>query len=165
MYLYVASSWKNTYHDKAVEAFTKAGIECYNYRKPSPGVPGFGWSSVGVKKDWKTWNIDDYRKAVVTTRAQEGFNMDMRAMVRADACCLILPSGASAHMEAGWFSGKERPVCVFAPEFKAPDNVYLMYKMMSEDAMPPVYDAIEDVIIYLKNNTGMRARAHMRKKA
>lgn len=39
----------------------------------------------------------------------------------ADACVLVLPSGRSSHLEAGWFAGKGKPVAVFATEPVEPD--------------------------------------------
>ena len=52
-----------------------------------------------------------------------------RSIVKAcDTCVLVLPSGRSAHTEAGWFSGKGRTTIAYIPERQEPE---LMYKLFS----------------------------------
>jgi nucleoside 2-deoxyribosyltransferase len=50
----------------------------------------------------------------------------MDGMEWADACVLVLPCGRSAHLEAGWFAGKGKPVFVLTFDGEEPE---LMAKM------------------------------------
>lgn len=65
----------------------------------------------------------------------------------ADACVLLLPSGMSAHLEAGWFSGAGKPVAVLAPEIREPE---LMYKCFDDrTGATPIFASIAEVIAHL----------------
>ena len=39
MYLYIASSWRNTYYPEVVTALRKAGHEVYDFRNPPTDTP------------------------------------------------------------------------------------------------------------------------------
>ena len=64
----------------------------------------------------------------------------------ADACVLLLPCGASAHLEAGWFSGAGKPVAVVAPEIREPE---LMYKCFDNDGVTPLFSRVSDLVVHL----------------
>lgn len=53
----------------------------------------------------------------------------MDGMEWADVCVLVLPCGRSAHLEAGWFAGKGKPVFVLTQDGEEPE---LMAKMCTE---------------------------------
>lgn len=130
MKFYVASSWRNEYQQKIVQAirvFDKS-YEVYDFRNPTEGDHGFHWSE--IDPDWKTWNLRQYNQGLTHILAVKGFKKDMDAMKWADICVLVLPSGRSAHAEAGWMVGQEKPVIVFIPEDK-PIEPELMYKMFN----------------------------------
>lgn len=63
----------------------------------------------------------------------------------ADACVLVLPSGRSAHLEAGWFAGKNKPVYVLTRDGEEPE---LMAKMCTAicTSFSELMDAIDGKI-------------------
>lgn len=125
--IYVASSWRNGYQPKMVSALRSAGHAVYDFRNPAPGDNGFHWSE--IDPNWKSWSPDEFREGLGHPLAKKGYGKDRNAMVWANAGLLVLPSGLSAHLEAGWLSGRGKPTAVFAPEIKEPE---LMYKLMEE---------------------------------
>lgn len=126
-HVYVASSWKNSYHLAVVAALRAAGISCYDFKNDEGAQ--FGWHEVSVNSDGETY--ENYRKGLVHPRAEEGFASDFNAMKRSSHCVLVLPCGRSAHLEAGWFIGQGRPTAILMyPD--AHHGLYtpeLMYKM------------------------------------
>ena len=125
--IYVASSWRNDYQPKVVSVLRSAGHAVYDFKNPSPGDNGFHWSE--IDPNWKGWSPDEFREGLDHPLAKKGYGKDRNAMVWANAGLLVLPSGLSAHLEAGWLSGRGKPTAVFAPEIKEPE---LMYKLMEE---------------------------------
>lgn len=116
MKLYVASSWRNAYQPRVVQLLRSAGHEVYDFKNP-PNGSGFGWRE--IDPNWLTWTPERWREALRHPRAVEGFRSDFEAMQWADACVLVLPSGRSAHLEAGWFAGAGKPVVMYAPQVHA----------------------------------------------
>lgn len=125
MKIYVASSWRNEYQPDIVLDLRDAGHEVYDFRKPAPGNDGFHWSE--IDEHWQRWPPEHYVRCLSHPIAQRGFQNDFAAMEDADCCVLVLPCGASAHLEAGWFAGKGRPLFILIPpEFKEPELMYLL---------------------------------------
>lgn len=120
MKIYVASSWKNTEYGELLRTLRAKGFEPLDWRQG-----GFGWREVSsVPQDEMTGQ--HYRDDVLThARAVEGFNNDHDKMLEADCCVLLLPCGRSAHLEAGWFWGRGKPLHIYIPVFDTPE---LMYK-------------------------------------
>ncbi len=124
MKIYVASSWRNRYQQDVVAALRGAGHDVYDFRNPAPGDNGFHWSA--IDPDWQTWTPDAFRSALSHPIADRGFGKDMNALRECDACVLVLPSGRSAHLEAGWAAGAGKLVVVFIPEPVEPELMYDM---------------------------------------
>jgi hypothetical protein len=123
--IYVASSWRNAQQETVVQALRDAGHEVYDFRNPSPGNTGFRWSE--VDPEWQQWTTEQYRDLLRTSpAAAAGFKRDFDAMQWADTCVLVLPSGRSAHIEAGWMKGAGRRVFVLQTTQEEPE---LMYRM------------------------------------
>lgn len=112
MKVYVASSWKNEHYPDMVARLRAAGLDVLDWRNP-PDRSGFSWSE--VDPEWRTWDVEDYRDGLEHQRAQAGFRSDLGMMEQADACVCLLPCGRSAHLEAGWFIGKGKPVIFYWP--------------------------------------------------
>lgn len=133
MKLYVASSWRNELQPQVVEELRVDGHEVYDFRHPPGGDHlGFSWSD--VDPDWPSWTPEEYVAALDHPIAQAGFDSDFGAMEWAEGCVLILKSGRSAHLEAGWFVGRYKPVwIVLDPDEFGRDTGHhvteLMYKM------------------------------------
>jgi len=119
MKIYVASSWRNSHQPYVVEALREMGCEVYDFRNPPHGRGGFAWSQIDPA--WQSWTPAQWRDALRHPLAVEGFNSDKAGMDWADACVLVLPCGRSAHLEAGWFAGKGKPVAFLALEPSEPD--------------------------------------------
>lgn len=144
MKIYVASSWRNEYQPEVIRRLRELGHEVYDFRgagdgwRPELGGGGFAWSE--VDPDWKNWpsDIQRYLRGLEHPRAIEGFNRDMDALLRADACILVNPCGQSAHAELGFASGAGKLTAAWCPEIREPD---LMLKMAGH--ITDSWDSIE----------------------
>mgnify|MGYP003395105378 CR=1 FL=1 len=125
MKIYVASSWRCKYQPPVVKALLKTGHEVYDFRYP-PGKSGFKWSE--IDPNWQLWTPLKFSNALDYPAVVNGFSADYAAMCWADVCVLVLPSGRSAHLEAGWFAGRRKPVIVFMPCACEPE---LMYRLLN----------------------------------
>ena len=122
--IYVASSWRNKYYPEVVEALRTKGHEVYDFRNPPHGGNGFRWTDIDEKA--LEWSFDEYSEGLHHPKAERQFKADLEALEWADTCVLVLPSGRSAHTEAGWMAGAGRRVFVYIPEMQEPE---LMYKL------------------------------------
>lgn len=146
MKIYVASSWRNALQPSIVADLRAQGHEVYDFRHPPGGDHlGFSWSD--VDPDWRSWTPEAYLAALEHPIAVAGFESDFGAMAWADAGVLVLPSGRSAHLEAGYFVGAGKPLYVLlAPEEFVADRsqhvVELMYRMATG-----VFATIDDLMV------------------
>ncbi len=134
--IYVASSWRNKYYPEVVEALRAKGHEVYDFRNPPHGGNGFRWTDIDKKA--LEWSFDEYSEGLHHPKAERQFKADLEALEWADTCVLVLPSGRSAHTEAGWMAGAGRRVFVYIPEMQEPE---LMYKLFDG-----VADSMEDLL-------------------
>lgn len=123
MRIYVASSWRNAYQPAVVERLREEGFEVYDFRNP-PGRTGFAWSD--IDPEWQKWDTYQYVNALCHPVAIAGFKSDMDALRDCDAVVLVLPSGRSAALEAGWACGAGKPVHVLQPEPCEPELMLAM---------------------------------------
>jgi hypothetical protein len=126
--IYVASSWRNEHQPYVVHLLSEKGHKVYDFRDH-----GFKWQQ--IDPDWESWSLHQYVNALMSPQATRGFERDWDAMNMSGAFVLVLPCGASAHLEAGWAAGRDKSVCVFAPESKIakPELMYrLMYPIISD---------------------------------
>lgn len=142
MNIYVASSWRNDHQQKVVKILSDMGHWVYDFKHPEgPESKGFGWHEIrATHPDYKDWNFEQYQTALNDPAAERGFQRDFEAMKNADCCVLVLPSGRSAHTEAGWMKGVGKQVYVFSPEREDPELMYKIY-----DAIIPNYRALESI--------------------
>jgi hypothetical protein len=129
--IYVASSWRNPYQQAVVGYLRDAGHAVYDVRNPCEGydnptgvVRGFQWSE--IDHAWQSWTPNAYRAALDHPLSVQAFASDYEAMKWADTCVLVLPSGRSAHIEAGYFNGADKRLYILAYGENEPE---LMYKM------------------------------------
>lgn len=141
MTLYVASSWRNAYYPVVLKALRMAGVACYDWRDEQ----GFHWSEVfeaphpaHVEHWTDPIPAADFKMALAHPRAVAGFERDMRHLREAEALLLVLPSGKSAHAEAGWAIGAGMPGAVFAPEALQPELMYGMFDGIFTDLVAAV---------------------------
>lgn len=124
MKIYVASSWRNDYQPDVVRGLRELDHEVYDFRHPAPGDDGFRWQE--THPNFSKWDVAGYVKALKHPVAERGFQNDWQAMQNADACVLVLPCGRSAHLEAGYFVGADKPLLILMGGELVPE---LMYKM------------------------------------
>ena len=122
MRVYVASSWRNARHPSVVEALRAAGHEVYDYRNPTHGE----WSATD---QW--WKRPGYRETTFPTiingeARRRAFDTDMDALRAADAVVLVLDSGKSAHLEAGYAAGAGKLLVVLGEHQHEPELMYAM---------------------------------------
>ncbi len=141
MKIYVASSWRNAFQPSVVAALREAGHFVYDFRNPSWDDTGFQWSE--IDPDWQEWDFSEYRECLNHPIAKHGFDSDMNAMDKSEACVLVLPCGRSAHLELGWFVGRGRKTCILHPPTESVEPE-LMAKMV--DAQ---FNSTDAVINYL----------------
>jgi len=124
--IYLASSWRNTEQPDMVLTLRKWGHEVYDFRNPAPDNQGFSWAQIDAH--WMAWTPECYTKLVRThPMARAGFRMDHQALDWCDTCVLLLPSGRSAHLEAGYAAGQGKRVIVYLqPEKFEPELMYLL---------------------------------------
>lgn len=152
--IYLASSWRNVYQAQVLAELRAAGFEVYDFKNPAPGNQGFGWRQT---IDRPIATAADLLEALAHPRAVEGFKFDFDAMKWADVCVLLLPSGNSAHLEAGWMAGHGKHSVVLAPELKEPE---LMYKCFDDEVgSTPLFMTTDQVIRYLNTWNERRDRA------
>lgn len=123
--IYVASSWRNEIQPLVVAVLRADGHFVYDFRHPRPQDDGFSWSE--IDPDWTTWSSAQFRQNLSHPLAARGFHIDFSAMCAADVCVLVMPSGRSAHLEAGWFAGRGRPVVALL----AGGEPELMYQLIT----------------------------------
>ncbi len=129
MRIYVASSWRNSRQPEVVKELGDAGHEVYDFKNPpnDAGVGlGFHWSDIG--DGWQSWDSATYVQALQHPVAIAGFESDWNAMEWADACVLVLPSGRSSHLEAGYFVGAKKTLVILLDDDN-PIEPELMNKM------------------------------------
>ena len=112
MRLYVASSWRNMLQPNIVAALREDGHDVYDFKNPEPRT-GFGWKD--IDPNWQNWTAAEYNAALRANRAKDGFASDANALSAASMCVLVLPCGASAHLEAGWAAGNGKRLCILLP--------------------------------------------------
>jgi hypothetical protein len=127
--IYVASSWRNAYQPDVVEMLRLDGHEVYDFRNPGDGNTGFSWHKIDLSVPAGPADLrlpaEQIRTMLEHQEAEDGFALDMGALRWCDVCVLVLPSGRSAHMEAGWAAGVGKFTIVLLDEGE-PD---LMWKM------------------------------------
>lgn len=127
--VYLASSWRNTFHSEVYAALVQAGHSVYNFKHKAdvetcdPRIPqptAFAWSE--LDPEWKSWTPRRYRELLSHhPRAAQGYVADHRAMEWADTCVLLLPCGRSAHIEAGYMKGRGKHLIILFPQENTPD--------------------------------------------
>ncbi len=122
MYIYVASSWRNTLQQGIVQILRNCGHEVYDFKNPEPGNKGFSWSA--IDPNWENWTAEEYEAALQHPIAQAGYELDITALKRCDACVLVLPSGRSASWELGYAMGLGRPGYVVQLDKIEPELMY-----------------------------------------
>ena len=129
--IYVASSWRNQYYPEVVKRLREEGHEVYDFRNPPHGGHGFRWTE--VDENAMDWTFEQYAEGLHHPKAERQFAADLEALEWADTCVLVLPSGRSAHTEAGWMAGRGNRVIVYFPEKQEPELMYKLFDAVVGD--------------------------------
>lgn len=118
-----------------VQLFRDQGHEVYDFKNPREGDDGFHWSEVMENyhkgSENSTADVAEYVLALHHPIAEAGFKSDFDAMEWADAFCLVLPCGRSAHLELGWACGAGKKTAILMdPDIDGQVTPELMYKMV-----------------------------------
>ena len=138
--IYVASSWRNEYYPEVVRCLREASHEVYDFRNPPHGGTGFHWTDVDPNAS--DWTFEEYAEGLKHPKAECQFAADLKALEWADTCVLLLPSGRSAHTEAGWMAGAGRRVVVYFPEKQEPELMYKLFDAVVGD-LPSLLEAVK----------------------
>lgn len=123
--IYVASSCGNPYQQQLVNDLRKLGHQVYDFKHPSGRNDNNVWTEMGV--DHVIQTNDSYEEAISRKEAVERFEEHRNAMQDADTCVLLLPSGRSSHVEAGWMAGLGKRVFVYNNDREVKPE--LMYRL------------------------------------
>lgn len=149
--IYVASSWRNPYQPQVVELLRDEGHSVYDFRNP-PNGSGFAWSQ--IDPEWQRWTANQYIEKITRHPvAAAGYMSDFRAMEWADTCLLVLPSGRSAHLEAGWFAGRGKRLIILTQDGEEPELMALMANHIVA-TMPDVLAALGEPAMQFRGAAG-----------
>lgn len=156
MKIYLASSWRNEYQPTVLASLRAHGHEVYDFRNPAPDNDGFRWAEIA--DDWQSWTREGFRAALDDPISNQGFKYDFDAMEASDAGVLLLPSGRSAHLEAGYFAGHpNKSLHILMMEDQEPE---LMYKMGDQlTGHPLIHLDLASLVSALKGQQAMLDRA------
>ena len=125
MKIYAASSWRNELYDDIVETIlAETNHAVYNFKAKNSA---FRWVKE-LSRELLTGHLTtaDYMLALTTDEANRVYANDFNALISSDICLLVLPSGRSAHLEAGLMLGMGKKLIIYMPIMEEPE---LMYKM------------------------------------
>lgn len=140
MKIYVASSWKNNAQPWMCDWVRRMGHEVYDFRNTKPEGGAFNWDQIDPA--WEGWNISDFMEALDHPLAEEAFRNDHRNLSEwADVGIMVMPCGASSHLEIGYMAGMGKPTAIYMTEGRAE----LMYKEVDllTDSINDIRDWLE----------------------
>lgn len=116
--IYLASSWKNACRVRELALLFRAeGHEVFDFTDPDNSVEGIEkfvfsaaqWSIEGGKPAAEI----DWLEFLSWTPSKRAFKSDKAGLDWADTVVLLLPSGRSSHLEAGYGVGKGKDLFIF----------------------------------------------------
>ena len=136
--IYIATSWKNPYYQRLRNSLIARGYEVYDFKDPKHEMY---WGD--IDPHWKSWTVQEFRESLATPIADNSFQADMNGLRESDIVVLLLPSNRSAHSEAGWHTGRGRPVYILSYEPIKPELMYKMYSGICQNFQELV-EALEE---------------------
>lgn len=112
MRIYIASSWKNVHTVRIwAEFFREKGHEVDDFTDDSGGRFVFYFKDLPDNENLNAINLLQHESA------QKAFNEDKGYIEWSDVVFLLLPSGKSSHMEAGYAKGLGKKLIIFQESF------------------------------------------------
>ena len=139
--IYVASSWRNTNHQRLISQLRDFGHKVYDFTKPNGEEMPSVWDGIHLNND--RCSSTEYAEAISNPEVIKRYNEHYKAMTAADTCILLLPCGNSAHAEAGFMSGMSKRVFVFSYDNELKPE--LMYRLFDGYT-----NKIIDLLMWLK---------------
>jgi hypothetical protein len=132
--IYISSSWRNGSQPKLVKELRERGHLVYDFRHPQGRNDCNVWDGIvrsrGLKEAYLEGILQptDFDEMMHDKRAYDRFEDHFTAMADADTCVIVLPSGRSSHVEAGYFAGAGKRVFVMDYGANAkPELMYLIF--------------------------------------
>ena len=143
MRIYVAGSFKNAERIRVIgDALRLCGYEVYVFcdeHEPTYRL------SQELRKDVDVTTLTPQAIQTNKTLLTIG-SLNYMRLIQCDALILVLPCGRSAHLEAGWMCGQNRPVYVIGP--MVPGEFDAMYVMVdgifADDEYPQLARKLEE---------------------
>jgi hypothetical protein len=116
--IYIASSWKNKERVRELAAKLRGvGHEVFDFTDPENRVAGIDKFSFDAKQfaEWsgKDPNAVDWLDFLTWKPSKRAFKVDKSGLDWADTVVLLLPSGRSSHLEAGYGVGQGKELFIF----------------------------------------------------
>ncbi len=131
--IYIASSWRNATGVRVLApALRAAGHEVYAFCEERAGHYAMSPNALAEIDPSRRMTS---REALATAHAQQAFAADKGGLDWADTCVLLLPSGRSSHLEAGYTVGQGKDLFILDYE-QAPgqwDVMYLFARAVCEE--------------------------------
>lgn len=141
--VYLASSWKNAAEVCEVAKILRHyGLEVYDFTDPRCG--GYMFS----RNDLPDSETLDNISCLQLEQAKRAFAEDKKMIDWADVVLLILPSGRSAHLEAGYAVGRGKKLVIVGDH--PPGEFDVMYGFADLVCRWQHFDAVVDFIRNLK---------------
>lgn len=146
--IYVASSWKNKYHNDVINLLKEEGYKPYNYRVDA----NFHWSD--VDEHYESWTLEKFIQILAhNSKTIRGFEKDSNAYNNCDIGILVLPSGNSSHMEAGIIKARNKPLLIYIDKSEVieKDLLYKEADRITND-LNQLRRYVDELYYYKKNN-------------
>jgi len=144
MRIYVASSWRNPHQPWMVSRLRAYGHDVYDFRHTEDNGSAFSWDQ--IDPNWELWDIGDFQSALTHTLSEAAFASDHYHLSEwADAGIMVMPCGASSHLEIGYMAGLGKPCAIYITEGR-PELMYKEVDLIS-DSLFEILDWISSLKI------------------
>jgi nucleoside 2-deoxyribosyltransferase len=139
--IYIASSWKNAeLCRKLARLFRLEGIDVYCFSEDH--ACNFKWDELPKGKY-------DIRSVLCCSQTRVAFETDRRGLDWANCVVLVLPSGRSAHLEAGYTKGQGKTLFIYASNGLDDENFENMYhwadRIFDDHELPDLVKAMRGI--------------------
>ena len=124
--IYLATSYRNLNQSVVVDWLRDLGYRVYDFKKAHHGAD-FRYDR--YYPDWQDWSSSRFIDSLNDPVLLPFFKRDRDAIDRADGLVLLLPSGRSAHLEAGYAAGQGKPTFIYLLDYD--DEPELMYGLVT----------------------------------